>query len=210
MTESKFSQVKKGVVKRNQKRVLGLFIDGIGLDRAANRLARSVDIHALVKGVSAGLKPAVARYYTIIPNEDDARHLAYLDAVSKAGLDVIVKRLPPKGVNRQAHFDTEMASDIVAFGLGHNKFSSLGTLNQEGEEEVKDGDENTNAPEDAQRVITVVCPNKEMKYPLALIREYNISTVNADFGRGSKKDVLNSADKWIDLSDSESIWRKFD
>ncbi|MEZ4754639.1 MAG: hypothetical protein R3A13_10105 [Bdellovibrionota bacterium] len=78
-----------------------MFIDGTGLDRAARRLNRKVDIESLIRGVTSGIKPSILRYYTLIPFEDDSRQSAFLDAVAKTGLSVIVKRLPPKTVNRQ-------------------------------------------------------------------------------------------------------------
>ena len=100
-----YEEVASGVIKRRQSKLLGLFIDGTGLDRATRRLNRRVDLTALVRGVTSGIKPSVARYYTLIPYEDDSRQRAFLDAVSRAGLSVIVKRLPPKGVTRQVSVD---------------------------------------------------------------------------------------------------------
>ncbi|MCB0333929.1 MAG: hypothetical protein KDD55_10555, partial [Bdellovibrionales bacterium] len=61
--------------------------------------------------------------------------------------------------------------------------------------------------EDGERIVTVVCPSRELSYPLSLIGELGIDTVSADFGQFNNKDVLKSAAKWIDLSDSETIWR---
>src|SRR5690606_8296126 len=60
------------------------------------------------------------------PYEDDSRQRAFLDAVRRAGLQVVVKRLPPKGITRQVSVEVEMASDIVAFGLGQNSFEDIG------------------------------------------------------------------------------------
>jgi hypothetical protein len=239
-----FAVVKKGLVKRNKRRVVGLFIDGVALDRAARRINKKIDIASLIQGVTSGLTPIVARYYTLIPYEDDSRHRSYLDAVEKAGLTVVVKRLPPKGITRQVTFDTEMCADIVAFSLGHYRFSSLSTLrevDQEQDEPVKlsnsqgythptlglnkriptlkkenkdDQNEHINidtpeliVPEDAQRVVTVVCPSHDIKYPLTMAKEFGAETVSADFGKYSKGDMLKSASNWIDLSDSETIWR---
>ncbi|MCB0336949.1 MAG: hypothetical protein KDD62_11615, partial [Bdellovibrionales bacterium] len=87
-----FEEVTKGVVKRKQRRVVGVFIDGTGLDRATRRIHRKVEMSKLLRGVTAGLTPAVARYYTIVPHEDDSRQRAYLDAVAAAGFEVVIKR----------------------------------------------------------------------------------------------------------------------
>ena len=119
----KYDELGKGFIRRRERKEVGLFIDGTGLDRATRRINRKVDMSALVRGVTSGLKPVVARYYTLIPYEDDSRQRAFLDAVSRAGLSVIVKRLPPKGISRQVSVDLEMAADIVAFALGHSRFS---------------------------------------------------------------------------------------
>ena len=267
MVPAKFEQVKKGIVKRTEKRLVGLFIDGTGLDRATRRISRKVDMAALVRGVTSGLPPAVARYYTLIPYEDDARQLAFLDAVNRAGLSVVVKRLPPKGVNRQVSVDIEMAADIAAFALGHNRFGQLNLYRSDkvagagagaegtagnsahrpilrpgrlayraasaaGKADANDGKndspENVPGPEGGapegtatadgepspteeraalRRVVTVVCPGRDLSYPIALARELGADTVTADFGQFSTGDILKSAAKWIDLSDSETIWR---
>jgi hypothetical protein len=123
MSDKKFQELRGGLIKKKEKRIVGIFIDGVNLDRATRRVSKRVDLSALVRGVSSGSTPVVARYYTVIPHEDDSRQHAFLDAVARAGLTVVVKRLPPKGVERQVSTDIEMASDIVAFSLGLSSFS---------------------------------------------------------------------------------------
>ncbi len=227
----KYEEIGKGKVKRTQRRIIGLFIDGTGLDRATRRINRKVDMTALVKGVTAGLSPIVARYYTLIPYEDDSRQRAFLDAVNRAGLSVIVKRLPPKGITRQVSVDVEMAADILAFALGHSNFSTLSQYMPESEATAHanlqrpaaqtSGEANTDVPaaNDAidaaaqtvktpeSRIVTVVCPSRDLSYPISLAKELGVDTVSADFGHFVGTDVLKSAAKWIDLSDSETIWR---
>jgi len=107
-----------GIVKRRKKRRMGLFVDAVGLDRATRRLERKVDLSRLVTGLSSGVPLEVANYYTLVPYEDDARQFAFLDAVERAGLTVIVKRLPPKGVKRQVSMDVHLASDLISFCYG--------------------------------------------------------------------------------------------
>jgi hypothetical protein len=240
---------------------------------------------SLVRGVTSGTPPVVARYYTLIPYEDDSRQRAFLDAVARAGMQVIVKRLPPKGITRQVSVDPEMAADILAFSMGHQKFSSLSEYRADDSHGANDaqrgnnnhhsydrGSEGTKAvgffppgstqaklrahehkdpvvtstvalrapspesknlsspsaeisasPETASgatpngaesaakgpihRVVTVVCPGRDLAYALALSGELGADTVSADFGQFNAGDVLKSAAKWIDLSDSETIWR---
>jgi len=239
MTQQPFEKVKKGVVKRKSRRIVGVFIDGTGLDRATRRMQKRVDMPKLVKGVAAGATPAVARYYTLIPHEDDSRQRAFLDAVRNAGLQVIVKRLPPKGITRQVSIETEMASDIIAFGLGKNTFENLGYdlgSDDEAQQEFSNREGNRtkmpfrkqerripeaepkprliSSPQDApegqqeERIVTVVCPGRDLSYPFLFLRSANIQTVSADFGQASGRELLKSAAKWIDLSDSETIWRE--
>jgi len=296
----KYEELGKGIVKRREQRILGLFIDGTGLDRATRRINRKVDMANLLRGVTSGLPPAVARYYTLIPYEDDSRQRAFLDAVARAGMQVIVKRLPPKGVTRQVSVDVEMAADIVAFAMGHSKFSNLseyrtvdssyggshegamgygdqarGVGNGAGHNSGHNvghsgiahrsagmfpagssqvrlrikgaGSEvspqasaaspapamTAEAPESSllqgkstfggtsgalieapkasaaaqTRIVTVVCPGRDLAYSIALAKELGADTVTADFGQFNTGDVLKSAAKWIDLSDSETIWR---
>lgn len=278
---AKFEQLGRGIVKRREQRHVGLFIDGTGLDRATRRIARKVDMASLVRGVTSGTPPAVARYYTLIPYEDDSRQRAFLDAVARAGMQVIVKRLPPKGITRQVSVDPEMSADIIAFAMGHDRFSSLSEYQVEqmngrvheasngesaprpgfrapgmfpaGSSQLRmrgiapkamhSGDQKSPAttedlaatsaspeplsaetkpsiepPQEAgpgptpgkspiQRVVTVVCPGRDLSYAIALSKELGADTVSADFGQFNTGDVLKSAAKWIDLSDSETIWR---
>jgi hypothetical protein len=250
----KFQEIGQGVVKRKEKRVLGLFIDGTGLDRATRRISRKVDLSSLVRGVTSGTVPVVARYYTLIPYEDDSRQRAFLEAVCRAGLEVIVKRLPPKGITRQVSVDVEMTADIVAFALGHQRFSDLGKYqpgmldSQEGghrgggaiptampflrakhlavrNPHARDGESNPEESASAaavdvhaaepsangakeKRIMTVVCPSRELAYPVSLAKDLGIDTITADFGQFNSGDILKSAAKWIDLSDSETIWRE--
>ena len=281
----KYEELGKGIVKRREQRILGIFVDGTGLDRATRRINRKVDMANLLRGVTSGLTPVVARYYTLIPYEDDSRQRAFLDAVARAGMQVIVKRLPPKGVTRQVSVDVEMSADIVAFAMGHSKFSNLseyrtfdgGMVAQEdsvsgmgaydsgdrprsamagggagarpagmfpaGSSQVRlrlksSGNEGSApagapvlsradaapvaaaasvivpAPEISKvasapqsRIVTVVCPGRDLSYSISLAKELGADTVTADFGQFNTGDVLKSAAKWIDLSDSETIWR---
>ncbi len=231
----KFESVGDGVLKRKERRIVGLFIDGTGLDRATRRLKKKVDLSRLVRGVTSGSVPVVARYYTLIPYEDDSRQRAFLDAVHRAGLTVIVKRLPPKGIGRQVSVDVEMAADIVAFALGHTNFSTLSAYNpndfvglgsalpsampytdgKELESNLTIDPKNVVVPkvqialnENVNKIITVVCPSRELAYPISLTKELGIDTATADFGKFNNGDILKSAAKWIDLSDSETIWRE--
>jgi hypothetical protein len=179
---------------------------------------------ALLRGVTSGSTPIFARYYTLIPYEDDSRQRAFLDAVARAGMTVIVKRLPPKGVTRQVSVDLEMAADMVAFSLGHLEFSkeneytpsenlsrpqsplstpAAGAQLEDTQREV--GSEQ--AATSSLRSVVVVCPSRELAYPMSIIKDVGADTTTADFGQFNTGDFLKSAAKWIDLSDSETIWR---
>ena len=213
----KYEELSGGFIKKRERKVIGVFIDGTGLDRATRRINRKVNMAALVRGVTSGIAPVVARYYTLVPYEDDSRQRAFLDAVSRAGLSVIVKRLPPKGITRQVSVDLEMAADIVAFAKGHTDFSkeneylpqdhplrsSASTPNSR---EAKGSAEGSGASGDESRSVVVVCPSRELAYPLGLVKEFDVDTTTADFGQFNTGDILKSASKWIDLSDSETIW----
>lgn len=253
----KYEELGRGIIKRSERKRLGLFIDGTGLDRATRRLNRRVDLASLVRGVSSGVPATVARYYTLIPYEDDSRQRAFLDAVTRAGLTVLVKRLPPKGVTRQVSVDIEMAADIVAFAMGHFKFSDLSEYKSESfqgssgprgsaiptaapfmrqrrgveaaaksaateapkievaQPAVLDSNgapaESSAAAPDTRkekRMITLVCPSRDLSYAIALATELGVETTTADFGQFTGGDILKSASRWIDLSDSETIWKE--
>lgn len=229
----KYEKLGGGFIKKREKRVVGLFIDGTGLDRATRRINRKVDMAALVRGVTSGINPIVARYYTLVPYEDDSRQRAFLDAVARAGLSVIVKRLPPKGITRQVSVDLEMAADIVAFSYGLTSFSKENEymptdlplraapihtpaqyVRRQQAEAAEASEENVTTSESTvpdikttPRSVVVVCPSREIAYPISLVKEVTADTTTADFGQFNTGDVLKSALKWIDLSDSETIWR---
>jgi len=225
------SQSATKIIKRRQKKIFGVFIDGVGLDRATRRINRKVDISALLRGVTAGGAPTVARYYTIIPFEDDSRHRAFLDAVERAGLSVSVKRLPPIGVARQVSVDVDMAADIVAFASGKDRFQNRDLIEEEeprqfispalpgGARVIRANEtfepeaelESSELTEDepgTKRVVVIVCPSRDLAYPIGLAGQLGADTVSADFGGHKNSDVLKSAAKWIDLGDSETIWKE--
>jgi hypothetical protein len=213
------SSAKAGVIRRTGKRILAVFIDGVNLDRATRRLNRRVDMAALLKGVSSGLTPVLARYYTLLPSEDDSRQRAYLDAVERAGLEVIVKRLPPKGTTRQVSIDVEMAADIAAFAAGREdcivanraqpEFSEISYSTQAAPVNSGNGSEaEASAQEPIRRIVTLVCPTRELVYPISLANSLGADTITADFGKAQGSADMKQAAKWIDLSDSETIWKE--
>lgn len=235
MSDKNFQELRGGLIKKRQRRVVGVFIDGVNLDRATRRINKRVDLNALVRGVCSGGTPVVARYYTVIPHEDDSRHRAFLDAVARAGLTVVVKRLPPKGIERQVATDIEMSADIVAFSLGLSSFSKeneyLPVELQAAKQYVSSPAAATNtaldpatlqpaarhggpllhvdeANPDARRSVVVICPSRDLAYPMSLAKNLGADTTTADFSQFAGGDVLKSAAKWIDLSGSETIWKE--
>jgi hypothetical protein len=232
MSDNKFQQLRGGLIKKKEKRVVGIFIDGVNLDRATRRMNKRVDLSALVRGVCSGSTPVVARYYTVIPHEDDSRQRAFLDAVARAGLTVVVKRLPPKGIERQVATDIEMASDIVAFSLGLSSFSKENEYlpaELEAAKQYASADSSEaldpaslqpptrtggpllhvdSAAPDTRRSVVVICPSRELSYPMNLAKHLGADTTTADFSQFAGSNVLKSAAKWIDLSGSETIWKE--
>jgi len=190
-----------------------LFIDGSGLDRATRRLDRKVDLSRLVSGLCSGLEPEIARYYTLIPYEDDARQFAFLDAVERAGLEVIVKRLPPKGVKRQVSMDVHLACDLASFGYGKYEIV-LGesTEEQQAVANASSSSSTISAPITAsnpniKRIACVVCPSREISYAIHTCHEIGVEATLADFGHYGTQSGWKGVDRWIDLSTSETIWR---
>lgn len=207
MGREEFEVLKSGVVKRKLKRKAGLFIDGAGLDRATRRLDRKVDLAGLVKGLTYGIECEVAKYYTLIPHEDDARQFAFLDAVERAGMEVIVKRLPPKGVKRLVSMDVHLASDLVSYCFGHYE---IGQTSKIAEGAVPHG--NTMPARSANkqsvnRIATIVCPSREVSYAIYMAHLLGIETCLADFGNYGTSSGWKGVDRWLDLSTSETIWR---
>lgn len=190
MSIDDISQIGAGKVKRKVKRRVGLFIDSSGLDRASKRLERKVDIGRLVQGLSTGLKIEVARYYCLIPYEDDARQFSFLDAISRSGLEVVTKRLPPKTVNRLVSMDVHVATDLITFAYG-------------GFEKKEEGA----SPLEVKRAAVIVCPSRELSYSIYLASTLGVETSLADFGLYGSGDGWPGVDRWIDLSTSETIWR---
>ena len=222
-----------GKVKRKTQRRMGLFIDATGLDRATRRLEKKVDLSRLVKGVTAGAKLEIARYYCLIPNEDDARQFSFLDAVERAGIEVVTKRLPPKGVKRQVSMDVHLASDLVSFCHGLFSEDQKSTEDAESAEDQQSDRLQANASgssasghssgssdygptriiaassskKQIRRVATVVCPSRELSYAIYTASISGVETTLADFGLYGSSDGWKGVDKWVDLSTSETIWR---
>ncbi len=207
MSRDEFQHLKGGVVKRKTKRRLGLFIDGVGLDRATRRLAKKVDLSQLVSGLISGIPLDVARYYTLVPYEDDARQFAFLDAVEKAGLEVVIKRLPPKGVKRQVSMDVHMASDLIAFSYGHFNKQLADTQQKQVNGPTEAVVKSSGEAADVQRLALVVCPSRELTYAIYVSHTLGVETSLVDFGLYGTSDGWKGVDRWIDLSTSETIWR---
>ena len=223
MSRESFEVLQGGIIKRRVKRRMGLFIDATGLDRAARRLNRKVDLARLVSVLSSGIKLEVSRYYCLIPQEDDARQLAFLDAVERAGFEILTKRLPPKGVKRQVSMDVHIAADLIGFCYGQfEKTEELAKVVPNGERlpdtttQIKDEESQSQIvsiapsgpPERTiQRILTVVCPSREMGYAIYAAGQLGVETCLADFGLYGNSDAWKGVDRWIDLSTSETIWR---
>jgi hypothetical protein len=190
MKEQKFEELGKGVVKRTQKRVVGIFVDGVGLDRATKRISRKIDLTNLITTLATGLTVECARYYTLLPNRDDSRQSAFLDLVERSGFVVTIKRLPPVEVNRMVSTDVHFATDLVGYTFG--QFSQ----------------KTDDTEEKVQRVAVFVCPNPEVGYAIERAHACGIETRLADFGGFKRSDIWKGIDTWVDLSESESIWRE--
>lgn len=217
MGREEFEVLKGGVVKRKTKRRTALFVDATGLDRATRRLERKVDLSRLVRGLTSGIKLEIARYYCLIPYEDDARQFAFLDAVERAGIEVVTKRLPPKGVKRQVSMDVHIASDLIGYSYGHfadsektaekpSESKNAQTVNEDNPKVVS-APSKKSAAKSIKRVATIVCPSREMSYAIYLAHQLGVETALADFGLYGASDGWKGVDRWIDLSTSETIWR---
>ena len=212
MGREAFEVLGGGVLKRKAKRRLGLFIDGIGLDRATRRLSKKVDLERFVSGIRMGVPAEISRYYSLIPYEDDSRQFAFLEAVERAGLEVVVKRLPPKGVKRQVSMDVHIASDLLSFGYGHygnaNKNEAANLAVNDANPPLEAAPPPIQAGEAGiQRIAIVVCPSRELSYALHTVHKLGIETSLADFGFQGGLDTWKGVDNFIDLSTSETIWR---
>ena len=213
MGREDFEQLSGGVIRRKSKRVVGLFLDGIGLDRATRRLERKVDLSRLVAGLISGMRVEVARYYTLIPYEDDARQFSFLDAVERAGLEVVLKRLPPKGVKRQVSMDVHMATDMMSFAFGQLQRAAV----ENTETKLAVGDASSVAvtstiatpvrEDNVRRSLVAVCPSRELSYAIYQASLFGAETSIADFGLFGTSDGWKGVDHWVDLSTSETIWR---
>ena len=187
-------------IRRRPRREVNVLIDGTSLDRACRRIKRRIDLAKLLQVASSNQTPKLARYYTLVPHEDDARQHSFLGAVTSAGLETVVKRLPPKGVNRQVSLDGEMSADIVALAL-RGELNLRNSLNGNLESE-----NNKKHSEQGRRVIVLVCPSRELLYPLSMIRGIGVDTICADFGKAPSSEMLSTCSDYIDLSSFEQIW----
>ena len=118
-----------------------------------------------------------------------------------------------------------MAADIIAFSLGKNELSrdfnylpdehlnarDALLFNQNGNRQeattTQDAEEPSATPASVLRVATIVTPGRDLSYPISLASFFGSDTITADFSNMATGDKMKSAAKWIDLIDSESIWR---
>jgi hypothetical protein len=177
---------KSTYLRREKPRKIGLFVDGVNLDRASRRVGKKVDWKLLAKLVSEGRALNLLRYYTVIPNEDDARHHSFLGVIEGAGYEVVLKRLPPKGVNKTVTTDLELTADILKFSF-QEKINAL-TLHSELE--------NTSTIE-----IVLVCPPDDIEYALRILLDQGIKITIVDFKSHNAPSLVKLSSKWMDLSD---------
>ncbi|MBP9839250.1 MAG: NYN domain-containing protein, partial [Proteobacteria bacterium] len=203
MGREEFQSLKGGILKRKNRRIPGVFIDATGLDRATRRISKKIDLSKLLQTISGGTAVEVAKYYCLIPYEDDARQLSYLDAVNRAGFEVVTKRLPPKGVNRQVSLDVQIATDMINFCYGY--YAKKSPNNPTSEDTVETSEASTDVKD--KRVLTVVCPSMELNYSFLWAKHLGAETVVADFGIHNTNESQNGITNWIDLSNSELIWK---
>ena len=195
-------EVSKGFIRREQTHSIGVFLDGVNLDRATRRIGKKVDWKLLVKVIGEGRTPKLLRYYTVIPREDDARHHSFLTAVEGAGFQVIVKRLPPKGVNKTVTTDLEIASDLIAFGLGLSELSG----SSEGSFETERVRNSPNTTHNKSEII-LICPTNDLEYPLRLITSSDVKSSDVkitivDFKGSGTSELVKVSSKWMDLSEA--------
>ncbi|MDR2337245.1 MAG: NYN domain-containing protein [Deltaproteobacteria bacterium] len=214
MSRLEIEKLKNGAVRRRNKRAVGLFIDGMSLDRAIYRLEKKLDLGKLVTSLSEGLVPEISRYYTLVPYEDDARQFSFLSAVERSGLEVIAKRLPPKNVQRKVAMDVHMATDLMLFATGNflnHSLSQSGSDNIQITDDLESRDFNLDLSQEKdlsiKRTAIVLCPSRELSYVLYVCRQFGVEIMLVDFGSYGKSDSWHGIDKWVDLSTSETIWR---
>lgn len=194
------------VIRRRESKDIGIFIDGITLDRATRRIGKKISWEGLIKSLSRGKTPLVVRYYTVIPFEDDARQHSFLDSIQRAGIEVVVKRLPPIGIDRQVTTDVEMTADITAFGLGLTKLpSTSGDIRKDtfSESEIPSEDDAKR-----KRCAVIITPNREIVYSIQILSSVDVETVICDFESPQTKELIQAASNFTDLSSSETIWRE--
>ncbi len=217
MSRDELEKLKNGVVKRKVKRVVGLFVDGVSLDRATYRLERKIDLSKLVTSLTEGVPAEVMRYYTLIPYDDDARQFSFLSAVERAGLEAVAKRLPPKSVTRKVAMDVHIATDLMLFASGNfakreikqDKENTADNFIITDDMEEKDLRLNLGQECDSsvKRIAILLCPSREISYALYIAHQLGVEIELVDFGSYSKSDNWRNIDKWVDLSTSETIWR---
>lgn len=165
------------IIRRSGEKNIGIFIDGISLDRATRKIGRKIQWKSFKESLSEGRSPILANYYTVLPFEDDARQHSFLGAVERDGLSVIIKRLPPKGIDRQVTADVEITTDLCNFALTTENPKAI-----------------------------IVTPSRELAYPLRILDDQKIECVIVDFGMPQSPELMKAAKSWIDLSTTEGIW----
>lgn len=188
--KKKFGLIKKKNADSSYRCVI--YVDGTALDKATRRIEKRIDLSKLISEIHTVTGTPIetvveTKYYTIIPNEDDSRQRSFLNAVEYAGFTTEIVRLPPKGIKKFVTVDVQLSADIVNFG-------------------------NCYQNDDGVKRVILVCPSKELLYPVSLIKGENTEIIAIDFSRQSlskqgSKTVADIANSSFDFSVKENIWR---
>ena len=109
--------------------------------------------------------------------------------------------------------DVHIASDMLNFC--HGSFANA--QQKEAPKEANSSKETADDPKriiaagsskkEVRRIVTVVCPSRELSYAIFAANNIGTETTLADLGLYGSSDGWKGVDKWIDLSTSETIWR---
>ncbi|MCS6961534.1 MAG: hypothetical protein NZT61_03400 [Deltaproteobacteria bacterium] len=146
------------------------------LDIALRKLKRKLNWDVFLRKYFPE-KNALKRYYYFDYHKEDYRGISYINKLESFGFELISKRLPPRS--------QEIVKELIAVEIG----TDVGFF--------------CASKEIAK--LKVVCPFRELKYPLKLARDLGLKVVLVDFSE-LPPDLVSLSSELIIIPESDSIF----
>jgi len=125
-------------------------------------------------------RPALKYFYYFDYFKEDYRASSYLLKIENLGFELISRKLPPtsKPIIKEL-LGVEIATDMIVFAFSNNE---------------------------SRKEVTIVCPIKDLRYPLLKIKKSGVKIKLVDFEGKIPKDLISLADELSILDDQVDVY----